>query len=256
MKTLWYTVALDNDNLQLAEKMIASFKKFHPNIDVTIFNLEDLRNMVKIPYWDHSFRITPPIMRHVLQEYDYAVRLDADQIITGNLEHILEGDYDVAVVQNSSPYDWETHFRSTGQRLSLYDLSPLDYVNCGFVVMKSKRIAEHWFNLCHQPWFINYPFREQDLLNILVHYFNYKVKFLDRQPDNKWHGLVSKGYWHLIEKKGDKLILPKNEEWPTDTDKEIVCLHCAGGGMGVHKFKDIYIRFQAPVAKYLESLMK
>ena len=251
--TFWYTIALDDKYLnEVVMKMAKSFGKFNPNIPLHILTLKEVRESYPAPYYDHAFRITPLTMQKLIKDYDCLVRLDADQIITGNLEHVTEGDFDVAVVNNSSPRDYKTHLMATGQKLTLYDIDPLKYVNCGFVVVKLKRFVEHWWKLINTPFFNNYQFREQDMLNMLVHYFPYKVKYLD--DSNKWHGLKGKGYWSQIEKRGGKLILPKNDEWPTDEDKEITAIHFAGGAGP--KFSLIRTKFQEEVADYLLSLIK
>ena len=257
MNVLFYTVAMDEKNMTLTQSMINSFKKFNPNHEIKVFTTQDMIGFSDIPFSDYriyDFRLTPFFSRKLIEKYDTVIRLDADQIITGNLDHVLEGDYDVAVVQNSNPRDWKKHFNMTGQMLSLYDIDPLDYVNCGFTVIKSKRFVEHWWKLCCAQFFNQYPFREQDMLNILVHYFNYKVKFLDRS--NKWHGLITKGYWPFIQKIGDKLIIKQNKEWPTDEDKEVVIIHWAGGDQAYFKLKDINIKFQYEVAQYLKTLIQ
>ena len=255
MKTLFYTVAMDQKNFYLTQSMINSFKKFNTH-EIKVFNARDMIRFADIPFTDyheHFFRVTPFFTRKLIDEYDCVIRLDADQIITGNLDHVIEGDYDAAVVQNSNPRDWKKHYNMTGQMLSLYDIDPLDYVNCGFIAIKSKRFVEHWWKLCNAIFFERYPFREQDMLNILVHHFNYKIKFLDRS--NKWHGLISKGYWAHIKKQEDTLIMPKNDEWPKDEDKEIMAIHWAGGDQAELKLKDLNIKFQYDVAQYLKTLM-
>jgi hypothetical protein len=99
--------------------------------------------------------------------------------------------------------------------------------------------------------FDKYQFREQDLLNILVFYGDYKVKFLD--ASDKFHGLASKGYWPMIKMKGDKLILPTNAEWPTDGDKEICVLHWAGGNMP--NKMNYRLHFKPDVVKRLDYLV-
>ena len=252
-KTLFFTTAFNPQNIELARNMVNSFHKFHPNTEVKVFTQEDLPNFLPVPGYEWNFRITPLFAVRLLQEYDTVVRLDTDQIITGNLDHILEGDYDVAVVQNSNPRDYMLRYRKTGQMLTAVDIPYLDYVNCGFVVIKNLKFAQHWFGLCNSKYFPFFQFREQDFLNILIHYFPYKTKFLDKS--NKWHGLISKGFWPQIELKDDKLILPKNDEWPKDESKEIVCLHVAGGG-SVSKFHDLNIRFKPEVINHLKGLIK
>mgnify|MGYP001598676315 CR=1 FL=1 len=248
-KTFWYTVASDDQHLkEEVPKFMKSFKKFHPNIDLNVITLNDLRAMSPSPYYDYSFKLTPLTLMNVMKDYDCAVRLDSDQIVLGNLEHVIDGDFDVAVVQNSNPRDWKNHYELTGQRLTLYDIDPLDYVNCGFVVVKSKRFVSHWWELINRGFFQNYQFREQDMLNLLTYYFPYKVKYLDR-VGNKWHGLISKLYTpHMILRDG-KVILPPTE-WNKE-EKEIVCYHYAGGG-GATKGK-YKLLFNDEVADYIEK---
>ena len=79
----------------------------------------------------------------------------------------------------------------------------------------------------------------------------YKIKFLD--ASNKWHGLISKQYWPQVVLKEDKLIIPKNEEWPKDEDKEISVIHWAGGKVGKMNYR---LHFQAEVIKRLDYLVK
>jgi hypothetical protein len=124
------------------------------------------------------------------------------------------------------------------------------YVNCGFVVLRSNEFVKHWLDLCYTPHFDRYQMREQDLLNILVYYGNYKVKMLDNS--NKWHGLISKHYWINMKLEDDKLILPKNEEWPQDENKEIVCIHWAGGNLP--NKMNFNTAFKEDVAKWLTKL--
>ena len=115
--------------------------------------------------------------------------------------------------------------------------------------------------------FLNFQYREQDLLNFMVFYMSepfggqWKVRHLD--DDNKWHGLVWKGYEPMVElrkyspkvgKEIQHLILPQsNENWP-DEDKEVVVWHVAGGNM-LNKM-NYRLRFKPEVVKYLDKLVK
>src|SRR3990167_109660 len=247
---------------QMSQKMLASLKKTNPDIekkaDIVLYTQNDaIRNGFTLLPNDLKMRyMTPIFAKELLQVYECVVRLDSDMIITGDISSCWEGDFDVAVVQNANPRELQAQQQLMGKVVQVWDIDPMDYVNCGFVVMKSERFVDHWLRLCiHQRQ--HYQFYEQDFLNILVFYGDYKVKFLDRQPDNKWWGLISKGYWSQIVRKDGKLILPKNsgderDPWPTDADKEIVCIHQAGGAGP--KFTDLDIRFTSEVATYLKEL--
>ena len=243
MKRIFWTIA-DQKNLEYFVKLQNSFKKFCPKEELRLF--DDLAiQQTKDPLI--FYRATPYFTKRLMQEgYNEICKLDSDQIITGNLDHVWEGDFDIGVVQNSNPREMATY------SISVWDIPPLDYVNCGFVVMKNKAFVEHWWRLCDSSHFNNYQMREQDLLNIMVFYGDYKVKFLDKS--NKWHGLVWKGYEPTVQLKEGKLILSKNDEWPKDEEKELVCWHVAGGN--TPNKMNYRIKFQPDVAQYLEKLTK
>jgi hypothetical protein len=250
MKRAYFTIS-DQNNLKFFVKLQNSFKKFHPNDELILFDEAQVQATGDPNFY---YRATPFIADQLFKQgYDEVCKLDADTIITGNLDHIWEGDYDVAVVNNANPRETKAY------PVSILDINPLAYVNCGFVVMKGKKFVEHWLGLCYSEHFPSYQMREQDFLNIMVFYMtehfggSYKVKLLDMS--DKWHGLVSKGYWAQIELVDKKLILKKNDEWPLDGDKEIVAIHFAGGN-DPKKMTDINIRFKPEVAKFLNELIK
>ena len=243
-KIIAYTIADDN-NLKYYEMLKNSWNKFHSDIELKLIGGDELKtHLVNDPAF--FYRATPIIARELLKEYDTVVKIDADSIITGDLSHVWRDDFDVAVVQNSNPKEIKTY------PVGVWDINPMAYVNCGFVVMKSKSFVEHWYSLCMSSHFDTYQFKEQDLLNIMVFYCGYDVAFLD--SGERWHGLASKGYWNKIVMEDNRLILPQNEDWPQSGDKEICVIHFAGGN---DITKGIYrTRFQPDVVKYLDYLTK
>lgn len=213
------------------------------------------------------YRATPIIAAGLLRTYDAVAKIDSDTIITGSLDHIWEGDYDVAVVRNSNPRE------DARYQVRLMDIHPFAYVNAGFVVMKSKGFVENWLKLCMSDHFQNFQYREQDLLNFMVFYMSeqfggqWKVRHLD--DSNKWHGLVWKGFEPMVElytssfdeylkteinPPVSKFILKKNDQWPTDEDKELVAWHVAGGNMP--NKMNYRLKFKPEIVKYLDWLVK
>ena len=222
-----------------------SFKKFHPNDDFILFSDDDIKqtndNMI-------FYRAAPYFARKLFDAgYTEVCKLDADTIVLGNLDHIWESDYDVAVVNNANPKEFKTY------PVSVWDIDPLAYVNAGFVVMKSERFINHWLSLCYSPHFNNYQMKEQDLLNILVFYGDYKVKLLD--ASNKWHGLIARQYEPIAKLIDNKVILEKDENWPKDESKQIVAWTTAGGHNAPHKMK-YNLFFNTEVSAYIDKLIK
>ena len=258
-----FTCGLDPTNEDYAKKMIRSLMKTNPKItekgDIVLFTQKDFQAMGGTPH--EMFYMTPWFAKALFKDYETVVRLDADMIITGDISHVWEGDFDVAVVQNGNPREVQAQVQLMGKPVQILDVDSIaDYVNCGFLVMKNEAFVDNWIRLCTPERQRIYQFYEQDLLNIMVHYGNWKVRFLDKEDNHKFHGLISKGFESQMILKDNKLILPKDsgaesDPWPTDADKEIVCIHVAGGGQP-NKF-DYFNgnRFQPDVLTFIKNLI-
>lgn len=243
-KIVAFTIA-DENNLKYAKMLENSLRKFHSPEELPLDIIgPDRIKATKDPAF--FYRATPKIAKDLIKEYETVIKLDADQIICGELSSIWKGDFDVAVVNNSNPREMKKLV------VKVWDIHPLAYVNCGLVVMKSKRFINHWWSLCRSDHFNSYQYREQDLLNIMVFYGDYRVGFLD--AGKEWHGLISKGYWPTCELRGENIVLPKNDEWPTDEDKILKVVHFAGGN--VPNKMNYRIRFKPKVVERLDWLTR
>lgn len=247
-KIIAFTIA-DKNNMPHAEKMINSFHKFHPNIEVKIFNEKDVGDKV------NYYRSTPMFAKDLIDDYDVVLKLDADQIVTGKLDYMFEAEYDVGTVLNFNRVDPPIY----GQ-VTVFNIPPAMYVNCGLVAMRSKKFIDHWWMLCNTYHFQTLRYREQDLLNIMIHYGDYLVECFDFPDKVKgyeaWHGLIAKGEYNKMILKDGKLILPKNKDRYPEVDKEIKVLHSAGG-TNEPKIGDAYrTLFSEEVIKYIDGLIK
>lgn len=245
MNRAYFTIS-DKNNLKYYEMLKNSLSKF---TDDKLILIDEMKiKQLGDPHF--YYRATPIIAAGLLRTYDAVAKIDADTIITGNLNHIWEGEFDVAVVKNSNPRE------DARYPVRLMDIHPYSYVNAGFVVMKSKGFVEQWLKLCMSDHFINYQYREQDLLNIMVFYMSdkfggqWRIRHLD--DEGYFHGLASKGYWPNIVYNGVNLVLPIVDKYP-DKPKEIKAIHWAGGSIGKMNYK---LHFQPEVVKYLDTLVK
>ena len=184
-RVLAFTIADDN-NLQYYEKLKNSLKYWHPDLELRLIGGTELQGLLqKDPQF--FYRATPALAWNFIKDYDVVIKADCDQVITGDISHTWQGDFDIAVVNNSNPRELKKY------PVSVWNIHPLSYLNCGFVVMKSQAFIDHWLGLCTSPHFLNYQFREQDLLNILCSdYHNYKVKWLEEKD---FYGEQAKPYW-------------------------------------------------------------
>ena len=248
MKIIAFTIA-DENNKKHAQKLDKSFHHFHPDIELKAYNEKDVGD--KINY----YRSTAMFAKDLINDYDLVLKLDADQIVTGNINYIFDKEYDVATVLNFNRVDPLKY-----GKISVFDIMPTEYMNCGLVAMRSKRFINHWWDLCNSNHFQNLRYKEQDLLNVLVHYGDYDVTCLDF-PDptykyNAWHGLISKGEYLKMKIKDGKLILPQAKDNYPEIDKEIKVLHSAGGGYE-NRIGDSYrTLFNEEVIKYIDNLIK
>lgn len=243
MKIIAFTVA-DENNMPYAKKMANSFNYFHPDIEVKIYTQEDIGDKINF------YRQKPFFARELIKEYDLVIGLDADQIITGDLSYIFDREFDLAVPNNFCRSDVPKYGYVT-----VFDIPPDQYMNCGLVMMKSKEFVDHWWNLCNSYHFEKLRYKEQDIMNIMIHYGRWNTIALD-SPKNMdaWHGLLSKGEWLKMKLVDGKLILPKADDMYPEADKEIKVMHWAGGG---NEPKLNYrITCSEEVIKYLDKLVK
>lgn len=220
----------DDKNLPFFENLQRSLRKFHSEEDLPLLRFDNTTNDPK--FW---YRATPILAKELLKEYEQVIKLDADQIICGDISNIWNDDeyFDVGVVMNDPSYP-----------IGLWDITPQSrYYNNGLVVLRSREFVDHWYRLCMGPHFDNYQFREQDLLNILCSdYHNYKVKWLEEKD---FYGEQAKPFWAMAQLVGDKIMVK---------DAEIKIIHFGGGNIpNKGNFK---IRFQPEVIKRIEELIK
>lgn len=244
MKIIAFTCA-DQNNMEYAKKMANSFHFFHPDIEVKIYTEKEIGDPVN---W---YKQKPLFAKELIKEYDLVIGLDADQIITGDLSYAFDKEFDIAVVNNFCRSDVSRY-----GLVSVFDIPPDQYMNCGMVMMKSKKFIENWWNLCNSFHFQNMRYREQDLLNLMIHFGDWNVLPLDRPTKecNGWHGLLSKGEWLKMKLVDGKLILPKADDKYPESDKEIKVMHWAGGG---NEPKQNYrISCTDEVIDYLDELVK
>lgn len=249
-KTIAFTIADDN-NLPHAGKMIKTWNHFHPDIEVKVIAGDELLDYLKHDP-DFFYRATPTIANKLFRDYETVIKLDADQLCLGSMKWILNQDYDVGCVLNINRVD-PNEFGT----ITISGVVPRDYVNCGFVVMKNGHFIGEWLDLCHQKVFGNLQYREQDLLNVLVHYRPYKVKMFDfYDHDNEyfaWHGIVAKGEtMHTELRDGEVFVLPDDSNYP-DKELKLKMYHFGGGKFS--KKMNYQTIFPEDVIKFIDDIL-
>jgi hypothetical protein len=244
MKTVVFTIA-DSKNLEWAKMCEKSFHHFHPDIPFIIYGEKEIEE-TKIAKPNIFYIATPYFARKLIGEYDQVLKIDADSIVAAPLD-ILDDqtEFDVATV-----YNWTRD--KISDIVKVWDVDPKTYMNNGFVVFRSKEFLDHLWNLCSRPNVANYPFREQDILNILVFYGNYEVKRLD--DGDSWYGLRSKSEWSKAVMENGLITLKKAPDMYPPRDKILRVLHWAGGNQDIKMNYRAY--FNEEVSDYIASLLK
>lgn len=251
MKIVAFTIAGDPQNLKYAKILEKSFKHFHPDVPFVIYGQEQL-DKISDPL--KFYKGTPLFAKELIKEYDTVLKLDCDQLILGNLDYIFTtAEYDVGTVLNINRVDPQRYGVIQG-----WGIIPQQYVNNGFVAMKSKEFVDHWWRLCNSEHFDRLQFKEQDLLNILFYYGNYKTVCFDHYDAvnnySAWHGLVAKGETvHTIIKDGE-LVIPRGQDGYPDKEVRLKALHWAGGA-GELKM-DYQKQFPEEVIEYIDGILK
>lgn len=250
MKTVLFTIATKQFD-GAYRKFLNSLRKFHPDIEVRRISDEEIK-----PFKDPHifFRATPIFADQLFKEgYELVIKLDVDQIITGSLDRILRGDYEVGTVINYNRVDPLTYGAVT-----VGTINPGAYYNCGFVAMTSHSFVKHWLKMCYSEHFDRLQYREQDLLNLLTHFGTYKVTCFDEYtPEySSWHGLIAKGEGLKMKIKGGEIILPPGEDGYPKHEKVIRSLHDAGGSFEKPIQETYRTKFPEDVIRHLTDLMK
>lgn len=246
---VFFTVA-DDKNLEYFKIFAKTLHHFHPDIPLVLFDQKDCEatNDPEIYYKQKPFFAN----RLFNKGYKTVIGFDSDQIVLGNLDYIINADYDVGTVLNINRVDPGIY-----GYINIATIAPNEYFNCGLVALKSHDFVKHWLNMCYSPHYNRTRFKEQDLLNLLCHYGNYLVRCFDMYDVNSdykaWHGLVAKGEMKRTLIKDGEVILPKGDDKYPDSDIKIKVYH-AGGGNALNKldYKKIFSR---KVAEYIDKIL-
>jgi hypothetical protein len=234
----------DNQNKPYADIMTKMWRHFNPDIEMREFNQEEI---AKVQDPAIFYRATPYFTKKLMEEgFEVVIKVDADSFIFGSILEALLEDYDVGVVYNWNRTDYKTY-----GLVSVCDITPQEYFNCGLVVMKSRKFVDHWLSLCYTPHFERLQYREQDILNLICTYGTYNVKKLDDGPN--WYGLISKGENAKFVLRNGKVICPKSQDKYPPEDKCVKVYHVAGGRQ--ENKMQYKILFNEDIQKLIEDII-
>jgi hypothetical protein len=184
------------------------------------------------------------------QEFDRVIHLDSDIIVTGNLDELIKGDFEVAAPRNNNHLG-----KSGGKEPIVIDGVGVDeYVNVGTHVVTGKVFWKDWAELNRSIDPEKFQYGEQGTFNKLFHSGAYDSKILDREG-LPYYGLATSwnngsgeySSWKQIEVREGKLWL---------RGQEVRLLHLAGGGTPGKDNKFRADLFTDEVWEHIQGLIK
>jgi len=161
-------------------KMITSFKRFHPDIDLVVFRQADVDRIFKEK--DLNFYNAKPTFAKLLSnKYDLVVNIDADSVVTGRLDAILDDNYDIGSVLNLNDYE----------NTSVDNVTEDMYLNAGLIASRNPKFWDIWEEANKEA--MEYKCKENDIMNLVI-YNNpivkrMRLKIFDK--DNDYYGCKS-----------------------------------------------------------------
>ena len=156
-----------------------SFKHFHPDIPLITFRDKEINDIIASTNNKASmFKIKATAAKTLYDEYDLVVNIDADHIIFSRLDEILINDYDVACPSNFNTYENVSISLTTYQN-RVYNIVPHEYyVQAGLIASSNKRFWDTYekVGFDHADYM---TCADNDVLNLLLHFNNFKFKLLD-----------------------------------------------------------------------------
>ena len=200
MKALGITRA-DKNYIVYAKRVETSFRYFHPEIEFITLQAEDympaMKMIFQFPFgftkFSKIFSVFVAYWKMMTEHYDLVMHFDADVVITGRLDEMLEADFEVATSESTSndfPNSgvWATTSSQFLLEFFLINMNSITWDN-GCFVWTSKR---------------------------------YKTKCLDGKDSNVWYNERGRAWWDQLRVEDDKLWTP---------DRQVKVLHWAGGLM-------------------------
>ena len=185
MKTVFYTIISDSHFAGCrTDEFIASFKHFHPDIELIVFAQEAIDYHFARNEQLNFYNCKAYFAKLLYNDYDLVVNIDADHLILGTLDSILAADYDVACPANYNVFsNASIKIISTGNHVSEF-VSEVNYFQGGLIASTSK---EFWDAYDHASMKHSHKlhYKENDVLNLILALCNYRVKYLDGDANFK-----------------------------------------------------------------------
>jgi len=155
-------------------KMVNSFKRFHPDIDLIVFR-QDVIDKVFKEKKVNFYNAKPTFAKLLTDKYSLVVNIDADSVILGRLEAILAQDYEIGGAMNLNDYENRT----------IENVDEEMFLNAGLIASRNREFWDIWEKANKKA--MKYVCKENDVMNLLI--YNHpkvkkmKLKVFDKEKD-------------------------------------------------------------------------
>lgn len=199
MKTIFFTICdsklqrgLPNSRNLDFKGFLNSFKRFHPEIEMKIFDETDMKK-----YGVNFYNSKATFGQMLSREYDLVVNVDSDIYFFARLEEILKADYDIAAPANFNETNNLVGIKVgsgiTGQGSPNWLITEEMFLQGGLIASPSKQFWNH-YKFATDKFYDKFVCFENDILNLVAYLYPYDVKVLDGHCDyrnplhNAWYG--------------------------------------------------------------------
>jgi hypothetical protein len=251
MKTIFFTICdsqiqkreVNSRNLDFRGFM-NSFKKFHPDIEMKVFDEHDMANM-RVNYYNAKATFGQLLSK----DYDLVVNVDSDHYFFDRCEEILTGDYDVACPANFNETNNLVGIKVssgiTGEGNKNWIVTEEEFLQGGLIASPSKQFWNHYKHTTDK-YYDKFVCFENDILNLVAYLYPYKVRVLDGHCDYR-NPLHTRWYGCSIINKEKKCIVENGKI--TCEGKPVKAYHFAHGG-GKRKYTDV---FSQEVSQFIKT---
>lgn len=241
MKTIFFTICdtslqrgLPNSRNLDFKGFMRSFKKFHPEIEMKVFDETDLKKY-GVNYYNSKATFGEMLSR----EYDLVVNVDADTYWFARCEEILNGVYDVACPANFNETNNLVGIKVgsgiTGEGNPNWLITEEMFLQGGLIASTSKQFWQH-YKFCTDKFYNKFVCFENDILNLVAYLYPYNVKVLDGHCDYRSE-LHRRWYGCSIINKESKCVVDDNKLMCDG--KQVMAYHFAHGS-AKKKFTDVF----------------
>jgi hypothetical protein len=211
------------------KELIQSAKYFHPEISfIRITDEQRAKALKSVP----TYNLIAHFGKFFSVQFDLVIHIGLDSLLLDKIDEALVPDYDVGGVLNNNAFDL---------KVSVLNITD-KYINAHFVSSWRPEFWWHWDRV-NQKYGLQNQYGEQDTLNIIFHYGNYRTKIFD-ETKNYW-GIKARGQWQSFVKKEDGIYL---------NDEKVKVFHYAGGDIAVkNNYEEM---FPKEVAEYIREVTK